>query len=257
VAGVRTEDGATFGAPIVISAVAPDLTVNAMVDAAAVPADVRERFSRVDHRGSYLQMHFALDGIPEFVAPYEMLNDPGMQANIGMFSTPEELQQQWEDCRNGIVPADPAVALQIPSVHDTDLAPPGKHAASVFSLWFPIETDAPDYDYGRLKAEMGQRVIDKVCRIAPNFESLITLHTTFTPKHMGTMFGAPGGDYCYGLLHPDQIGVNRPGPTGYADQPIGIDGLYLANAGCYGGPGITFIPGYNAAKQAVADARSS
>jgi phytoene dehydrogenase-like protein len=257
VAGVRTEDGATFGAPIVISAVAPDLTVNAMVDPAAVPADVRERFSRVDHRGSYLQMHFALDGIPEFVAPYEMLNDPGLQANIGMFSTPEELQQQWEDCRNGIVPADPAVALQIPSVHDSDLAPPGKHAASVFSLWFPIETDAPDYDYGRMKAEMGQRVIDKVCRIAPNFESLITLHTTFTPKHMGTMFGAPGGDYCYGLLHPDQIGVNRPGPTGYAHQPIGIDGLYLANAGCYGGPGITFIPGYNAAKQAVADARSS
>ena len=36
-----------------------------------------------------------------------MLNDPEMQSNIGIFSTPEELQQQWEDCRRGIVPADP------------------------------------------------------------------------------------------------------------------------------------------------------
>ena len=96
----------------------------------------------VDHRGSYLQMHFALDGIPEFAAPYEVLNDPEMQSNIGIFSTPEELQQQWEDCRRGIVPADPSIALQIPSVNDPGLAPQGKHAASAFSLWFPVEDDA-------------------------------------------------------------------------------------------------------------------
>lgn len=250
VTGVRTEDGEMISASVVVSAVAPDLTILRLVDAGAVAPEVRERFSRVDHRGSYLQMHFALDGIPEFAAPYEILNDPAMQANIGLFSTPEELQQQWEDCRRGIVPADPAVALQIPSVHDPALAPAGKHAASAFSLWFPIEGE--HYDYGHLKTEMGQRVIDKLTRIAPNFEQLITRHTTFTPRHMGTMFGAPGGDYCYGLLHPDQIGFNRPGPTGFRGQPLGIGGLYLGSAGCYGGPGITFIAGYNAAKEALA-----
>jgi phytoene dehydrogenase-like protein len=251
VAGVRLEDGSTLTAPIVVSAVAPDLTVNGLVDSAAVPADVRERFSRVDHRGSYLQMHFALDGVPEFAAPYELLNDPEMQSNIGIFSTPEELQQQWEDCRRGMVPADPSIALQMPSVNDPDLAPPGKHAVSAFSLWFPIE-DSPT-SYGDMKVEMGRRVIEKITRLAPNFADLITRHTTFTPKHMGTMFGAPGGDYCHGLIHPDQMGPNRPGPKGYADQPIPIDGLYLASAGCHGGPGITFIPGYNAAKQALAE----
>jgi phytoene dehydrogenase-like protein len=253
ISGVRLEDGAIITAPIVISGIAPDLTVNGMVDPAALPVDVRERFSGQDHRGSYLQMHFALDGIPEFAAPYEFLNDPAMQSNIGIFSTPEELQQQWEDCRRGIVPADPSIALQIPSVNDPDLAPPGKHAASAFSLWFPIEES--DSSYGEMKAEMGQRVIDKITRLAPNFESLILKHTTFTPKHMGTMFGAPGGDYCHGLIHPDQMGPNRPGPKGYIDQPIPIDGLYLASAGCHGGPGITFVPGYNAAKQALADAK--
>ena len=61
-------------------------------------------------------MHFALDEAPEFAAPYEVLNDPSMQSTIGIFSTPEEVQQQWEDCRRGIVPADPTIALQIPSV---------------------------------------------------------------------------------------------------------------------------------------------
>jgi phytoene dehydrogenase-like protein len=37
------------------------------------------------------------------------------------------------------VPADPAIALQIPSVNDPALAPWAKHAASAFSLWFPVE----------------------------------------------------------------------------------------------------------------------
>jgi phytoene dehydrogenase-like protein len=128
VTGVRLDDGATLTAPIVVSNLAPDLTVNTLIDAGAVPGDIRERFSRIDHRGSYLQMHFALDGPPTFAAPYEVLNDPEYQSAIGIFTTPEELQQQWEESGRGVVPADPAIALQIPSANDPDLAPPGKHA---------------------------------------------------------------------------------------------------------------------------------
>ena len=207
-----------------------------------MPADIRERFSRVDHRGSYLQMHFALDGIPEFAAPYELLNDPAMQSNIGIFSTPEELQQQWEDCRRGIVPADPADRAADPVGQRSRSGAAGQ-ARGVGVLAVVPDRGEPTSSYGEMKVEMGQRVIDKITRLAPNFESLIIRHTTFTPKHMGTMFGAPGGDYCHGLIHPDQIGPNRPGPKGYVDQPIPIDGLYLASAGCHGGPGITFVPG--------------
>lgn len=251
ITGVRLEDGTTITAPVVVSAIAPDTTVTKLIDPEALPSEVRERFTHIDHRGSYLQMHFALEGAPTFEAPYEMLNDPEMQAAIGLFSTPEELQQQWQDARHGIVPADPAIAFQIPSAHDPTLAPAGKHAASAFALWFPVEESATGY--GELKAEMGRRVIEKIARLAPDFERRIIRHTTFTPRHMGTMFGAPGGDYCHGLIHPEQMGPNRPGPKGYVGQPIPLDGLYLGSAGCHGGPGITFIPGYNAAKAVLGD----
>lgn len=252
VTGVRLEDGSTIAARIVVSGLAPDLTITKLVDPNALPSEVRERFARVDHRGSYVQMHFALDGMPTFAEPYEKLNDPEMQSAIGLFSTPEELQRQWEESRTGIVPADPAIAMQFPSVHDPDLAPDGKHAVSAFSMWFPIGYEQASY--GDLKAEMGRRVIEKITRVAPDFESKIIRHTTFTPRHMATMFGAPGGDYCHGLIHPEQMGQNRPGARGFVDQPIPVDGLYLGSAGCHGGPGITFIPGYNAAVQALADA---
>lgn len=67
------------------------------------------------------------------------------------------------------------------------------------------------------------------------------------------MFGTPAAAFWHGLLHPDLMGPNRLGPRGFRDFPIPIDGLYLGCAGCDGGPGITFIPGYNAAYQALDD----
>lgn len=251
VTGVVLDGGERITSRTVVSGIAPDLTLNTLVSQDAVDTDLRSRLARTDHRGSYVQMHFALDGVPEFAAPYEFLNDPKMQSAIGLFATPEELQRQFEESRRGIVPAEPAIALQIPSASDPELCPPGKAAVSAFALWFPVEEDTGEY--ARLKKEMGQRVIDRITRFAPNFESLILKHTTFTPKHMGTMFGAPGGDYCHGLIHPELLGPGRPGPGGYLDQPHGIEGLYLGSAGCYGGPGITFIPGYNAATAVLAD----
>ena len=227
---------------------APDLTVNKLIDPDAVPADVRERFARIDHRGSYLQMHFALEE-PGVRGTLRGAQRSGDAVIIGLFCTPEELQRQWEECRQGIVPADPAIALQIPSVNDPGLAPPGKHAASAFALWFPIE------ERRRLRASEGRdgtAVIDKITRLAPNFEKSLILHTTFTPKHMGTMFGArrrllpwaisPRSDGSQ-LAGADRL--CRPGDT---DRRV-----YLGSAGCHGGPGITFVPGYNAAKQALAD----
>lgn len=251
VCGVRLEDGSVITAPIVVSNLSPDVTLTGLLDSSRLPADLASRVSRIDHRGSYLQMHFALAGRPEFAAPYELLNEPGMQESIGLFGTLEELQQQWEDCRRGLVPQDPSIALQIPSGLDADLAPPGKHAASAFALWFPVE--AGRSDYARLRAEMADRVIEKITRYAPNFEDLIIRKTIFAPHNMERMFGVPGGDFCHGLLHPDQIGMNRPGPRGYLDLPIPIEGLYLGGAGCHGGPAISFIPGYNAGYQALED----
>jgi phytoene dehydrogenase-like protein len=236
----------------VVSNVSPDVTLLDLVGTERLPADLVSRLTGRDHRASFVQIHFALDGLPEFAAPYEFLNEPGMQQSVGVFGTPEEQQRQWEDCRRGIVPDNPSLGMQIPSVHDPDMAPPGKHAASAYAYAFPVEADREHH--GQLKNEMAEKVIDKITRLAPNFRDIQIRHITFAPYHMNTMFGAPSGDFCHGLLHPDLMGPNRPGPKGFLDIPIPIDGLYLGSTGCHGGPGITFIPGYNAGYQALDDA---
>jgi phytoene dehydrogenase-like protein len=251
VTGVRLRDGSTISAPVVVSNIAPDLTLTDLIGAEHLPADLITRMSGRDHRAAFIQMHFALDGLPEFAPPYELLNGLGMQQSIGIFGSPEEQQRQWEMCTRGEVPDNPSLGMQIPSCMDPGLAPAGKHAASAFAYAFPVEASRDQH--GRLKNEMAQRVIDKITRYAPNFRDIVIRHITFAPYHMQTMFGAPSGDFCHGLLHPDLMGPNRPGPKGFVDLPIPTGGLYLGSAGCHGGPGITFTPGYNAAYQVLDD----
>lgn len=249
--GVQLRDGTKISAPVVVSNLAPDTTLNDLVGAEHLPADLVTRLEGRDHRATFVQMHFALDGLPEFAPPYELLNEPGMQQSIGIFGSPEEQQRQWEMCTHGLIPDNPSLGMQIPSCMDSSLAPPGKHAASAYAYAFPVEASRDRH--GHLKNEMAQRVIDKITRFAPNFKDILIRHITFAPYHMQTMFAAPSGDFCHGLLQPELMGPNRPGPKGFIDLPIAIDGLYLGGAGCHGGPGITFIPGYNAARQALED----
>ncbi len=255
VTGVRLRDGSVLNTPVVVSNLSPDLTLVDMVGTEHLPGNLVERLSGRDHRATFIQMHFALDGLPEFAAPYELLNESGMQQSVGVFGTPEEQQRQWEMARAGMLPDNPSFGMQIPSVTDPSLAPPGKHAASAYAYGFPVE--APREQHGRLKHEMAETVIDKITKFAPNFRDIQIRHITFAPYHMQTMFGAPDGDFCHGLLHPDLMGPNRPGPKGFLDLPIPIDGLYLGGAGCHGGPGITFVPGYNAAYAALDDLAAS
>ena len=56
-------------------------------------------------------------------------------------------------------------------------------------------------------------------------KDIVVRHITFAPYHVNTMFSAPAGDFCRGLLHPDLMGPNRPEPKGFLDLPIPIAGL--------------------------------
>ena len=100
VTGVRCATVETISAPVVVSNLSPDTTLTELVGAEHLPGRTgRTAAGGRDHRASFVQMHFALDGLPEFAPPYDFLNEPGMQQSVGIFGSPEEQQRQWEKCR--------------------------------------------------------------------------------------------------------------------------------------------------------------
>jgi phytoene dehydrogenase-like protein len=250
VRGVVVADGSEISAPVVVSNLDPTATFTQLIDPEALPAPIVERARAIDHRALYFQAHFALDALPEYAGVYEVLNKPELCRNVTFFGTAEQMQQDFEGCLRGEVPPSPSFNLAVPSIDDPSLAPSGKHAASSFAFYLPIASS--HQEQVRMRDEMAERIVAKIAQAAPNFPSLIDRQLSYPAHAYELMFGCTGGDFTHGLLQPEFMGPFRPGPRGWRDLPIPIQGLFLCGAGCHGGPGVTFIPGYNAAYKVLA-----
>ena len=108
-----------------------------------------------------------------------------------------------------------------------------------------------------LRDEMAARIVAKITSKAPNFPDLVERQINYPAYTYELMFGCTGGDFTHGLLQPEFMGPFRPGPRGWPDAPVPIEGLYLCGAGCHGGPGVTFIPGYNCGYEVLETAGST
>jgi phytoene dehydrogenase-like protein len=243
VEGVALADGEVVTSPVVVSNLDPTATFTQLLDRNGLPDAFAQRIDAIDHRAAYFQIHFALGGLPEYASPNQALNEGDLRHNVTFFGTAEEMQRDFEGSVRGLVPDSPSFNLSIPSLRDPDLAPPGKHVASGFAFYSPIATTRAAQ--ARLRDEMADRIVAKITSMAPNFPDVVERQFNYPAYTYELMFGCTGGDFTHGLLQPEFMGPFRPGPQGWPDAPIPIEGLYLCGAGCHGGPGITFIPGYN------------
>ena len=99
---------------------------------------------------------------------------------------------------------------------------------------------------------MAERVIDRICQYLPDFREHIVERAVFSSDHFAAMHGATNGDFTHGLIHPDQMLAARAASEGSA-HATPVPGLYLCGAACHPGPGVTFLPGYNSAKEVIRD----
>jgi phytoene dehydrogenase-like protein len=255
VCGVELADGEVITAPVVVSNLDPTATFSGLLEGVDLPEAFTQRVAAIDHRAAYFQIHFALSGLPEYVGPYEVLNEGDRRLNVTFFGTAEQMQLDFEACARGRVPDVPSFNLAIPSLRDPSLAPEGKHAASGFAFYFPI--GATHEEQSRLRDEMAERIVARITTMAPNFPDLIDRQFNYPAYTYELMFGCTGGDFTHGLLQPEFMGPFRPGPRGWPDNPVPLEGLYLCGAGCHGGPGVTFIPGYNCGYEVLDAARKN
>jgi phytoene dehydrogenase-like protein len=255
VEGVALGDGEVISAPAVVSNLDPTATFCQLLDRQAMPEDFARRIDAIDHRAAYFQMHFALSDLPEYARPNDGLNQGDLRHNVTFFGTAEQMQRDFEGSVRGMVPDSPSFNLSIPSLRDPGLAPEGKHVASTFAFYSPI--GSTHADQARLRDEMAARIVAKIASKAPNFPELIERQFNYPAYTYELMFGCTGGDFCHGLLQPEFMGPFRPGARGWPDAPIPVDGLYLCGAGCHGGPGVTFIPGYNCGYEVLEATASS
>jgi phytoene dehydrogenase-like protein len=108
----------------------------------------------------------------------------------------------------------------------------------------------PQEKHNELKQVMADRVIDQIARHAPNFRDAIVDHVVLTQQYFEKTFGITGGDFCHGLLHPGQM-WDRRRVAGWANYRTPVESLFMCGSSCHPGPGVTGVPGYNGAQEAL------
>ena len=251
VTGVRLESGESFSAKRIVSNVHPRLLYGKLIDPGCLDEDFNRRISGYKSGSGTLRMNVALAELPNFTS----LPGPGPHLGGGIIMAPslDYMDHAYLDARAHGFSRQPIVEMLIPSTLDDSLAPKGQHVASLFCQQF-----APELPAGRTWDEerdaAAEAALDVVNSHAPNFRSSILGKLVLTPLDLERRFGLVGGDIFHGALSLDQLGPARP-VLGHGDYRGPLKGLYMCDSGTHPGGGVTGLPGHNAAREILRDAK--
>jgi len=255
-AGVLLASGEVVRARRVVANVNPKLLFEQLVAPEHLPDDFRARIAGYRCGSGTFRMNVALSELPDFTVLPGRNAQPHHASGIVIAPSLAYMERAYFDARTHGWSAAPIVEVLLPSVVDEGLAPPGMHVASLFCQH--VHPELPKVMPGRTwddaREEVADLMIDTVNRVAPNFRASVVGRRALTPLDLEREFGLTGGDIFHGALALDQLFAARP-ILGHADYRAPLRGLYLCGAGAHPGGGVTGIPGHNAAREILKDAR--
>lgn len=254
--GVELDGGDVVEAKRVVANVNPRLLFTRLVDAAHVDADFLARMRAYRCGSGTFRMNVALDRLPDFACLPGSQRSPHHSSGIVVAPSLAYMERAFFDAKTGGWSADPIVEVLIPSTVDDSLAPPGRHVASLFCQHVHPDVGSvrPGTGWDDHRDAVADRMIATVDRMAPGFAASVVGRRALTPLDLEREFGLVGGDIFHGALALDQLYATRPA-LGAASYRMPVRGLYLCGSGAHPGGGVTGIPGRNAAREVVRDAR--
>ncbi len=250
VAGVELKNGEKITAKVVLSSLDAQTTFLKLAEGSILPVNFMQKVKDIDYRNGYIQIHLTLRELPEYTDYLSFANENNLRWLMAYIRSPEHLQQCWEEYKRGEVPSDPVSYMVIPSLLDPSLATGPGYTCTIFSHYFPY--DILEGKHNEYRDLMADRIIDQITKRAPNFRSSIMNKVVMTHKYFEKTFGITGGDFTHGLIKPSQWWNKRP-MEGWADYRTPLQNLYLCGSSTHPGPGVTCIPGFNAANAVLKD----
>jgi phytoene dehydrogenase-like protein len=253
--GVELANGERLEAKgFVASGLNPQQTFLELLDADAVPAEVRSRAGAFAY--NLLAPLFALDVALSEPPRYRAAQrDPELNQAFMVIVGLEHVDQFHQILaahEQGRIP--PPVAWgACPTLFDSSQAPPGQHTAFLWEK-LPYALDGDSANWDRAKDDHGQALLAHWARYAPNLADGAVLDVQCRSP-LDTERALPnmrGGDLLVGSFAGGQIGYHRPFP-GAGSYRTPVPGLYLCGGSTHPGGNITGLCGYNAARVLAAD----
>jgi phytoene dehydrogenase-like protein len=251
--GVVLENGDEVRASVVVSSLHPRTAFLDHVGSANLPDQFVADIEHWKTRSGVVKINLALSELPDFVADPGTHLQPHHTGSVEMAPSLEYIERAFLDAREGRPAARPFSDSVIPTTFDKTLAPEGVHVMSLFSQWVPA-TWSNEPHTAELES-YADRLIDEYDQLAPNFKASIMHRDIVSPYELEQEYGLIGGNIFHGELSVEQLFHMRPAP-GYCDYRTPVAGLYYASSATHAGGGVCGIPGWQAARAAIADGRA-
>jgi phytoene dehydrogenase-like protein len=252
--GVVLDNGDEIRAGVVVSTLHPRIAFLEHVGAENLPPDFASDIEHWKSRSGVVKINLALGELPDFTA------DPGSNlqehhtGSVEMAPSVEYIERAFQDAREGRPALRPFSDGVIPTAFDKKLVPDGYHMMSLFTQWVPSDWNEQPHT-AELEA-YADRMIDCYNEVAPNLKSAILHRDIVGPYEMEHEYGLIGGNIFHGELSLEQLFHMRPAP-GFADYRTPVDGLYYGSSATHAGGGVCGIPGWQAARAAIADKKAA
>ena len=240
----------------VVSSLHPKLLYEHLLPPECLPDDFRTRIRNWQSGSGVFRMNVALERLPEFTAK----PPPGDHLTSGIILAPSlsYMDRAWRDSVEHGWSREPIVEMLIPSTLDETLAPQGKHVASLFCQH--VRPRLPDdfpggSDWSVHRERVADLMIETVDRHAPGFAKSVIARHALTPADLEEKLGLVDGDIFHGKLSLNQLFSARP-VLGHGSYRGPLKGLYMCGSSTHPGGGVTGAPGYNAAREILADIRA-
>jgi len=238
--GVVLEGGEMVRAPVVVSNADPKRTVALCTD--GVPASFRARVDRWRSESPVLKLNCGLSRLPRFPQATEVVVPH--RAMVTISTGIDATQAAFEASRRG-EPSPAWCELYFHTAYDASVAPPGRHAMSVFAQYVPYTLASGDWATRR--EEIADLAVAAISRFSPDVADCIIHRQVLGPPDVEERIGLTGGHIFQGECLPDQMWDRRFSPR------TPVQGLYLCGAATHPGGSVMAINGRNAAMAVLAD----
>ncbi len=251
-AGVVLASGEEIRARRVAANASARTTFTRLVDPALLPEGFTHAISGLRARGSVYKVHLALDDLPRFSAFDASAAGFPYPAQVRIGPTIDYLERSFDPAKYGDYARQPFMIAMTPTAVDDTLAPPGQHFMSIMAGHAPYDLRGGWTDAAR--EAIGDAVVGTLEAYAPGIGDLVRHRHIYTPADLERVFDLPGGHVHHAEISADQMFMRRPAP-GFADYRTPVPGLYLCSSSVHPGGGVTGVPGHNAAREIIHDAK--
>jgi phytoene dehydrogenase-like protein len=249
--GVVLSSGDEIDARAVVSNADPKRTLLGFVEPQHLAPSFLQRLQHYRMHGTVAKVNLALSGLPSF---------KGVDSNASLLLggrvqvSPEVdyLEHAFDASKYGGFSPHPYLEATIPTLHDSSLAPAGKHVMSIYMQYAPYKLRNAEWDSQR--DALGDVVVNTLAEYATDLPGKIEAREVITPKHLEQTYGLTGGHIFHGELALDQLFTMRP-LLDWAQYRTPVKGLYLCGSGTHPGNGLTGGSGANAAREIAKDFR--